>query len=42
MTSIHEIFTTFGPEYLQRYATKMPKATVGTRLLYFCFSLKAM
>ena len=23
MTSIHEIFTTFGPEYLQRYATKM-------------------
>ena len=25
MTSIHEIFTTFGPEYLQRYATKMPK-----------------
>jgi hypothetical protein len=24
MTSIHEIFTTFGPEYLQRYATKMP------------------
>jgi hypothetical protein len=26
MTSIHEIFTTFGPEYLQRYATAMPKA----------------
>jgi hypothetical protein len=25
MTSIHEIFSTFGPEYLQRYATKMPK-----------------
>ncbi len=25
MTSIHEIFTTFGPEYLQRNATKMPK-----------------
>src|SRR5947207_1663248 len=25
MTSIHEIFTTFGPECLQRYATKMPK-----------------
>ena len=25
MTSIHEIFTTFGPEYLQRYATAMPK-----------------
>ena len=25
MTSIHEIFTTFGPEYLQRYATQMPK-----------------
>lgn len=24
MTSIHEIFTTFGPEYLQRYTTKMP------------------
>jgi hypothetical protein len=24
MTSIHEIFTTFGPEYLQRYATTMP------------------
>lgn len=26
MTSISEIFTTFGPEYLQRYATAMPKA----------------
>ena len=26
MTSIREIFTTFGPEYLQRYATAMPKA----------------
>ena len=25
MTSIREIFTTFGPEYLQRYATRMPK-----------------
>jgi len=25
MTSIREIFSTFGPEYLQRYATKMPK-----------------
>src|SRR5262245_14023144 len=25
MTSIHEIFSTFGPEYLQRYATAMPK-----------------
>jgi hypothetical protein len=25
MTSIHEIFTSFGPEYLQRYSTKMPK-----------------
>jgi hypothetical protein len=25
MTSISEIFTTFGPEYLQRYATAMPK-----------------
>jgi hypothetical protein len=25
MTSIHEIFTTFGPEYLQRYASAMPK-----------------
>jgi hypothetical protein len=25
MTSIHEIFTTFGPQYLQRYATAMPK-----------------
>lgn len=25
MTSIHEIFTTFGPEYLQRYANRMPK-----------------
>ena len=25
MTSIHEIFSTFGPEYLQRYATNMPK-----------------
>jgi hypothetical protein len=25
MTSIREIFTTFGPEYLQRYATAMPK-----------------
>ena len=25
MTSIHEIFSTFGPEYLQRYATTMPK-----------------
>src|SRR3970282_2830963 len=25
MTSIHEIFTPFGPEYLQRYATKKPK-----------------
>lgn len=25
MTSIREIFTTFGPEYLQRYATQMPK-----------------
>ena len=24
-TSIREIFTTFGPEYLQRYATAMPK-----------------
>jgi hypothetical protein len=24
MTSIREIFTTFGPEYLQRYATTMP------------------
>ncbi len=26
MTSIHEIFSTFGPEYLQRYATTMPRA----------------
>ena len=26
MTSIREIFTTFGPEYLQRYATAMPQA----------------
>jgi hypothetical protein len=25
MTSIHEIFSTFGPEYLQRYASAMPK-----------------
>jgi hypothetical protein len=25
MTSIREIFSTFGPEYLQRYATKIPK-----------------
>ena len=25
MTSIHEIFTTFAPEYLQRYASSMPK-----------------
>ena len=25
MTSIREIFSTFGPEYLQRYATTMPK-----------------
>ena len=25
MTSIREIFTTFGPDYLQRYATTMPK-----------------
>jgi hypothetical protein len=25
MTSIHEIFTTFGPEYLHRYATAIPK-----------------
>jgi hypothetical protein len=25
MTSIHEIFTTFGPEYLQRYRNRMPK-----------------
>ena len=25
MTSIHEIFSTFGPEYLQRYATTMPR-----------------
>lgn len=25
MTSIHEIFTTFGPEYLQRYGNRMPK-----------------
>jgi hypothetical protein len=25
MTSIRDIFTTFGPEYLQRYATTMPK-----------------
>lgn len=25
MTSIHEIFTTFGPEYLQRYSNAMPK-----------------
>jgi len=25
MTSIREIFSTFGPEYLQRYATQMPK-----------------
>jgi hypothetical protein len=25
MTSIREIFSTFGPEYLQRYATAMPK-----------------
>ena len=24
MTSVHDIFTTFGPEYLQRYATAMP------------------
>src|SRR5919109_5157339 len=24
MTSIHEIFATFGPEYLQRYAAAMP------------------
>jgi len=24
MTSIREIFTTFGPEYLDRYATQMP------------------
>jgi hypothetical protein len=24
MTSIREIFTTFGPEYLKRYATAMP------------------
>ena len=26
MTSIREIFTSFGPEYLQRYATTIPKA----------------
>ena len=26
MISIREIFATFGPEYLQRYATAMPKA----------------
>ena len=25
MTSVRDIFTTFGPEYLQRYATQMPK-----------------
>src|SRR5919109_2201843 len=25
MTSIHEIFSTFGPQYLQRYANAMPK-----------------
>ena len=25
MTSINEIFRTFGPEYLQRYANSMPK-----------------
>ena len=25
MTSINEIFKTFGPEYLQRYANLMPK-----------------
>jgi hypothetical protein len=25
MTSIHEIFTTFGPAYLQRYGNTMPK-----------------
>ena len=25
MTSIREIFTTFGPEYLQRYGHRMPK-----------------
>ena len=25
MTSIREIFSTFGPEYLQRYATTMPR-----------------
>jgi hypothetical protein len=25
MTSIHEIFTTFGPEYLQRHSAKMPQ-----------------
>ena len=25
MTSINEIFRTFGPEYLQRYANLMPK-----------------
>jgi hypothetical protein len=25
MTSIREIFTTFGPEYLQRYGNRMPK-----------------
>ena len=24
MTSIREIFTTFGPEYLQRYGNRMP------------------
>ena len=25
MTSIHEIFTTFGPAYLQHYSNTMPK-----------------
>lgn len=25
MTTINEIFTTFGPEYLERYANTMPK-----------------
>ena len=26
MTTINEIFQTFGPEYLQRYSHLMPKA----------------
>jgi Putative transposase/Transposase zinc-binding domain len=30
MTSINEIFRTFGPEYLQRYANRMPKTHLKT------------